>query len=77
MGNARSAEAPHRMKFWFQRKKLETATEPPRPTCHGCHSNDTEMVVPVSPEVLSYRCTQCGRQWSVRAHDKKPPDQTL
>jgi len=72
-----SAEARHRMRFWFNRKKLEAPVEPPRPTCHGCQSNETEMVVPVSPEVLSYRCTQCGRQWSVRAHEKKRFDQTL
>jgi hypothetical protein len=36
-------------------------------SCHGCQSDRTEMTVPVSPEVLSYRCTMCGRQWSVRA----------
>jgi hypothetical protein len=36
-------------------------------SCHGCQSDRIEMTVPVSPEVLSYRCTMCGRQWSVRA----------
>ncbi len=77
MGDAQEREAPHRMRFWFQRKKSETAIEQPRPTCHGCQSNETEMVVPVSPEVLSYRCTRCGRQWSVRAPTATTTDPTL
>jgi transposase-like protein len=59
------------MKLWFGDRKNEKAgseqEQEARPTCHGCLSNLTEMVVPVSPEVLSYRCTQCGRQWSIRA----------
>lgn len=56
------------MKFWFGAKKqAEGSTERQGPTCHGCQSRKTEMVVPVSPEVLSYRCTECGRQWSIRA----------
>ncbi|MEO8522978.1 MAG: hypothetical protein ABI603_16560 [Acidobacteriota bacterium] len=38
----------------------------PRPICHGCSSDRVEMVLPASPEVLSYRCSNCQRQWSVR-----------
>jgi transposase-like protein len=54
------------MRLWFGTKKTDDS-ESPRPCCHGCQSDRTEMVLPVSPEVLSYRCTNCGRQWSVRA----------
>jgi uncharacterized Zn finger protein len=53
------------MKLWFGESKKERGE--PRLTCHGCSSDRIEMVVPVSPEVLSYRCTNCGRQWSLRA----------
>jgi len=56
------------MKLWFgTRKNDDGSPKEPRMSCHGCQSDRTEMTVPVSPEVLSYRCTMCGRQWSVRA----------
>jgi hypothetical protein len=58
------------MKLWFGNGKRDNDNDEanePKPSCHGCLSDRTEMVVPVSPEVLSYRCTQCGRQWSIRA----------
>ena len=66
------------MRFWFQRKKSQAAVEQPRPTCHGCQSSETEMVVPVSPEVpqlslhavrtamVDPRSTQADRSDSVK-----------
>ena len=41
--------------------------EEPRLVCHGCRSDQISMVLPASPEVLSYRCRECGREWSSRA----------
>jgi transposase-like protein len=56
------------MRLWFgTRKKDDGPANEPRMSCHGCQSDRIEMIAPVSPEVLSYRCTMCGRQWSVRA----------
>jgi transposase-like protein len=62
------------MRLWFGTSKEEDSK--PRPSCHGCLSDRTEMVVPVSPEVLSYRCTKCGRQWSIRAPKLNEPGTT-
>jgi DNA-directed RNA polymerase subunit RPC12/RpoP len=61
------------MKLWFGKKKEPPlAAQAPGVSCHGCKSDRIEMVLPVSPEVLSYRCTKCGRQWSSRAPVEKP-----
>lgn len=56
------------MRLWFgTKKKKADSPDEPRLSCHGCSSDRTEMVLPANPEVLSYRCTNCGRQWSIRA----------
>jgi hypothetical protein len=66
--SGRAPDSGITMKLWFGTwKDDEGSTEDPPMSCHGCQSDRVEMTVPVSPEVLSYRCTMCGRQWSVRA----------
>ncbi len=59
----------------FGRKsKPATERKEPRLVCHGCRSDQISMVLPASPEVLSYRCTACGREWSSRAPLRQPED---
>ena len=60
---------------WFGGRGEPTVKrDGPRLTCHGCRSDEIEMVLPVSPEVFSYRCTKCGREWSSRVPVKQAGD---
>jgi len=53
---------------WFgSRSTPTTKREELRLSCYGCLSDQIEMVLPRSPEVFSYRCRKCGREWSSRA----------
>lgn len=45
----------------------ETPASASRLVCYGCQGEQIVMVLPASPEALTYRCAACGRQWSMRA----------
>jgi DNA-directed RNA polymerase subunit RPC12/RpoP len=52
--------------FGWKKKQDDQPARERGLVCHSCGSDRIEMVLPVSPEVLSYRCTKCNRQWSSR-----------
>ncbi len=56
------------------KSKRASPREEPRLVCHGCKSDQISMVLPASPDVLSYRCRTCGREWSSRAPVRQPED---
>lgn len=58
------------MKGLLSLMRNQTAGEPLKSErCRACRSRHTGLVVPTSPEVLTYRCFECGDEWSVLAVD--------
>lgn len=53
---------------WRREAGGQPALRPPSLlVCYGCRGDRIVMVLPASPEALTYRCAACGRQWSMRA----------